>query len=132
MSEFLLELYSEEIPPKLQINARNEIKVFFEKFLKEESLKYRLINTYSSPTRLTVLIKDVPEKIKIPEKEIKGPKVGVLEDILNSFMRAHSVSKKDVFEKENDKGKFYFIKTKSKEILSGSECKYRCYENKKK
>ena len=118
MSEFLLELYSEEIPPKLQINARNEIKVFFEKFLKEESLKYRLINTYSSPTRLTVLIKDVPEKIKIPEKEIKGPKVGVLEDILNSFMRAHNVTKKDVFEKENDKGKFYFIKSKSKETLS--------------
>ena len=47
------------------MTARNEIKVFFEKFLKEESLKYRLINTYSSPTRLTVLIKDVPEKIKI-------------------------------------------------------------------
>ena len=118
MSEFLLELYSEEIPPKLQINARNEIKALFEKFLNEESLKYKSINTYSSPTRLIVLIKDIPEKIKIPEKEIKGPKVGVLEDILNSFIRAHNASRKDVFEKENDKGKFYFIKTKPREILS--------------
>ena len=118
MSEFLLELYSEEIPPRLQINARIQIKALFEKFLKEESLKYKLINSYSSPTRLTVLIKDIPEKIKVPEKEIKGPKVGVLEDILNSFIRAHNVTRKDVFEKENEKGKFYFIKTKPKEILS--------------
>ena len=49
-------------------------------------------------------------------KEIKGPKVGVLEDILNNFLRAHNVNKKEVFEKEIDKGKFYFIKTKPKEI----------------
>ena len=118
MSEFLLELYSEEIPPKLQISARKELKESLEKSLKEESLKYKSIFSYSSPTRLTVLIRDIPEKIKIPAKEIKGPKVGVLEDILNSFIRAHNVSKKDIFEKDNDQGKFYFIKTKPKEVFT--------------
>jgi glycyl-tRNA synthetase beta chain len=118
MSEFLLELYSEEIPTKLQINAREELKSSLEKSFKEESLKYKSILSYSSPTRLTVSIKDIPEKVKIPTREIKGPKVGVLEDILNSFMRAHNVVKKDVFEKENEKGKFYYIKTKPREILS--------------
>jgi glycyl-tRNA synthetase beta chain len=117
MSEFLLELYSEEIPPKLQISARKELKESLAKSFKEESLKYKSIFSYSSPTRLTVLIRDIPEKIKIPAKEIKGPKVGVLEDILNSFIRANNVSKKDIFEKDNDQGKFYFIKTKPKEVF---------------
>ena len=118
MAEFLLELYSEEIPPQLQVSARNELKELIEKSLKSESLNYKSISSYSSPTRLTIVIEDVPEKIKIPAKEIKGPKVGVLDDILNSFIRSQKASKKDVFEKENEKGKFYFIKTKAKEQLS--------------
>ena len=118
MSEFLLELYSEEIPPKLQINARTELQVLIKKGLDEESVKYKTIGSYSSPTRLTIIIKEIPDKIKIPSKEIKGPKVGVLDDILNSFLRSHNASKKDVYEKESDKGKFYYLNTKSKEILS--------------
>ena len=118
MSEFLLELYSEEIPPQLQINARNELKELLEKSLKAENLKYKLILSYSTPTRLTVLIKDIPEKTMIVAKEVRGPKVGVLDDILNRFINANSVSRKDIFEKDIEKGKFYFIKTKSKEILT--------------
>ena len=98
MAEFLLELYSEEIPPELQINSRKELKDSLEKSLKEESLNFKSISSYSSPTRLTILIKDIPKKIKVKAKDIKGPKVGVLEDILNNFMRAHNVNKKDVFE----------------------------------
>ncbi len=118
MSELFLELYSEEIPPQLQTKAKDELKQKIEKSLKEDDLKHGKIEAFSSPTRLIVLIKDIPEKIKIPSKEIKGPKVGVLEDVLNSFLRAQRASKKDLFEKENDKGKFYFIKTKSKEIFT--------------
>ena len=41
MAEFLLELYSEEVPPKLQINARNELKQILEKLIEEEGLKYK-------------------------------------------------------------------------------------------
>ena len=118
MSEFLLELYSEEIPPQLQISAKNQLKELIENLLKEESIKYKSLHLYSSPTRLIVLIKDIPERIKIAAKEIRGPKVGVIEDVLNSFVRAHNVSKKEIFQKENEKGKFYFIKTKEKEIFS--------------
>lgn len=118
MPEFLLELYSEEIPPQLQINARNELKELLEKSLKAENLKYKSILSCSTPTRLTVLIKDIPEKTMIVAKEVKGPKVGVLDDILNRFINANSVSRKDIFVKDIEKGKFYFIKTKSKEILT--------------
>ena len=117
MSEFLLELYSEEIPPKLQINARNDLKEILKKHLDEEGVKYKSISSFSSPTRLAVLITDIPETIKIASKEIKGPKVEVPENILNSFMNAHNISKKEVFQKKNEKGNFYFAKIKSKEII---------------
>ncbi len=118
MPDLLLELYSEEIPPKLQINARNEIHDSIKNSLKDEGIKYKEIKFYSSPTRITFFIKDIPEKIRNFAKEIKGPKVGVMQDILNSFIRAHGVSKKDVFEKDIDKGRFYFVKTKTKEIFT--------------
>ena len=90
MPEFLLELYSEEIPPSLQISARNELceKIKYE-FL-NEGLKYTSIESFSTPTRLTILIKDLLDKIKVPSKEIKGPKVGVEKEILfNSLIKIY-------------------------------------------
>ena len=117
MSEFLLELYSEEVPPQLQINARKELKQILEKSIQEEGLKYKALKIYSSPTRLSLFIQNLSEKVKILPKEIKGPKVGVSENILESFIKSQKVNKNDVFQKEIEKGKFYFVKTKSKEIF---------------
>ena len=117
MAELLLELYSEEIPPQLQIGARNQLKQFFEKSFKEESFKYKKILTYSSPTRLTLIVKDLADKIRIDSKEIKGPKVGSPDLILQGFTKAKNVSQSDLIERETEKGKFYFIKTAAKNIL---------------
>ncbi len=118
MSEFLLELYSEEIPSQLQVSARKKLKENIENQLKEENFKISKISAYSTPTRLTVFIKNIPEFIKIAGKEIRGPKVGVLEDILNNFLRSHNANNKDLFEKQTEKGNFFFIKTKTKEMSS--------------
>ena len=123
MSEFILELYSEEIPPNLQINARNDLEIKFKSSLIEENLKFGSLKAFSSPTRLTIFLKDFSEKIKIPPKEIRGPKVGVMEDVINNFLKAHNSSRKDLMEKQNDKGKFYYIKTKSKEVLTSEVLK---------
>ena len=65
MSEFLLELYSEEIPFQLQINARTQLKQQLEKSLEEEGIQHKECFEYSSPTRLSIYIKSLPEKIKI-------------------------------------------------------------------
>ena len=117
MSEFLLELYSEEIPPQLQINARTQLKQQLEASLEEEGAQYKECLEYSSPTRLSIYIKGLPEKIKIDSKEIKGPKAGVPENILKGFTNSRNVSEKDLFKKETEKGEFYFIKTEEKNIL---------------
>ena len=117
MPEFLLELYSEEIPPQLQINARNQLKQHLEKFFKEEGIQHKDCLEYSCPTRLSIYIKGIPEKIKIKAKEVKGPKVGVPENVLQSFTSSRNISKKDLFKKITEKGEFYFIKTSEKILL---------------
>jgi len=117
MAELLLELYSEEIPPQLQIGARNQLKQFFERSFEEENINYKELLIYSSPTRLTLVAEGLAEKIKIESKEIKGPKVGSPEQILQGFIKAKNISQSDLIEKESEKGKFYFIKTAPKNIL---------------
>ncbi len=117
MAELLLELYSEEIPPQLQIAARSQIKSFFENFFKEEKVKYKELSVYSSPTRLTLFIKAIAEKTQTEAKEIKGPKVGSSDQVIQGFLRAKNISVNDLIEKDTDKGKFYFIKTQPKTIL---------------
>ena len=117
MAELLLELYSEEIPPQLQIAARSQIKQFFENSLEEDRIKYKELLVYSSPTRLMVFIDSLAEKIKIEAKEIKGPKVGSPDQVLQGFIKAKNINEKDLIEKDTDKGKFYFIKTETQSIL---------------
>ena len=48
MSELILELYSEEIPPNLQINARNDLQEKIKSSLVEENLKFGYLNVFSS------------------------------------------------------------------------------------
>ena len=47
---------------------------------------------------------------------MKGPKVGVPENIIEGFMRSHQITKKDLFEKIEEKGKFYCFKKLAKKI----------------
>ena len=96
-----------------EINLNNKLK----NLLKKKEIQYKECLEYSSPTRLSIYIKGLPEKIKIKAKEIKGPKVGVTENILQGFTNSHNVSEKDLFKKETEKGEFYFIKTAEKNIL---------------
>ena len=95
MSELLLELYSEEVPPQLQIAARSQIKQFIENTFEEENVKYEELLVFSSPTRLTLLIRDLAEKIKTEAKEIKGPKVGSPNQVIQGFLKGKNVSDKD-------------------------------------
>jgi glycyl-tRNA synthetase beta chain len=117
MAELLLELYSEEIPPQLQIAARSQVKQFIEISFKEENVKYKGLSVYSSPTRLTLVINELSDQIKKESKEIKGPKVDSPDQVIQGFIKAKNVSEKDLMEKDTEKGKFYFIKTQSQIIL---------------
>jgi len=100
MSDFLLELYSEEIPHGLQIDARNNLQALFVKKLEDQNIKYKSIKSLSTPTRLCIYIVGLPSSLKVEAKEIKGPKVGVPEQALEGFLKSNQLSKEDIFEKE--------------------------------
>ena len=121
MSELLIELFSEEMPPNLQINARNQFKKFFGEALLSLSLKYKSFEVYSTPTRLTATISGLPSKIKILPTEIKGPKLGVPQSVVESFAKSKNIKLSDLYEKKLEKGVFYFVKTKGKEITIEEE-----------
>ena len=77
MAELFIELFSEEIPAKLQIDARQKIK---QKQLKKDYKKLKLNLTQASlfqhPKRLVFVIDGIPEKVEEKKKVLKGPKVG--------------------------------------------------------
>ena len=85
MSELLIELFSEEMPPNLQINARIQLKKLLSEEFSSLNLKYKNFEVYSTPTRLTVFISDLPNKIKILPSDIKGPKSGVPQNVIENF-----------------------------------------------
>ena len=116
MCELFIELFSEEIPPKLQVDAREKIKKIFEDNLKKKNIKFKSSNSFSTPKRLVFVFTEIPEKINIEEKILKGPKVGSPEIALEGFLNSNNLTKSDIYEKDIEKGKFYFAKTKSRTI----------------
>ena len=117
MAELLLELYSEEIPPNLQINARNDLESNLKNNLKEYSINTNHCQTFSCPTRLLVYMKNLPLKVKMNSKEIKGPKSGLDKSVLESFLKSHNASINDIYEKNLVNGKFFFLKKPEKIVF---------------
>ena len=121
MSELIIELFSEEIPPNLQINARNQLKKIIRDELSSVNLPYKDFIIYSTPTRLTIFISGLSNKIKILPSEVKGPKLGVSQEVAQNFARSKNVSVEDLYEKKLEKGTFYFVKLKGTEINTENE-----------
>ena len=83
MSEFFLELFSEEIPSRLQINARNELTQIFKKFFDDNEIIVKgKINTYSTPNRLIVHINKISKDVIKKAEEIRGPNINAPEKAL--------------------------------------------------
>ena len=76
MSEFFLELFSEEIPSKLQINARHDLIQILKKFFDDNEIIIKgKINIYSIPNRLIVYINKISKDVTKKAEEIRGPNI---------------------------------------------------------
>ncbi|MDC0981832.1 glycine--tRNA ligase subunit beta [Candidatus Pelagibacter sp.] len=116
MSEFFLELFSEEIPSTLQKNLREDLLNSFIKSFNEKFILFKKSSSFSTPNRLIILFEGLQKQIILKSEEIKGPSIKAPELALEGFIRSNNISKKDLFKKETDKGEFYFFKTKSKKL----------------
>ena len=116
MSEFFLELFSEEIPSSLQKNLRENLLDSFNKLFNEKFISFKKSYSYSTPNRLIIVFEGIQKKVVLKSEEIKGPNINAPEIALEGFMRSNNISKKDLFKKKIDKGEFYFFKTKSQKL----------------
>jgi glycyl-tRNA synthetase beta chain len=116
MSEFFLELFSEEIPSSLQKNLREDLLESFNKLFGEKFISFKKSSSFSTPNRLIILFEGLQKQISLKSEEIKGPNINAPAVALEGFMRSNNISKKDIFKKKIDKGEFYFFKIKSKKL----------------
>ena len=117
MSELFLELFSEEIPPNLQISARENLLTNFINLFQQENVKYnKNFSALSTPNRLIIYFKDVQDETIMEAKEIKGPNIDASNDALKGFIDSNKISKSKIFKKKTEKGEFYFYNTLKKKI----------------
>ena len=124
MAELFIELFSEEIPSRLQIDARQKIKQALEEKLKIKEIKFNSSKSFSTPKRLVFVIDGIPEKIEQKNKILKGPKVGVPQVALDGFIKSNNLNVSDIYQKNIEKGEFYFANIKSKTIDVLEELKF--------
>lgn len=109
MAELLLELFSEEIPARMQAKAEADLRDAVEKALKEAGLRWKLLAACSGPRRLTVSIDGLSERSADVKEERKGPKVGAPEKALEGFLRGAGLTDISQAQIASDpkKGDFY-------------------------
>jgi len=116
MADLFIELFSEEIPSQLQINARQKIKQNIEEKLQKKEIKFNSSKSFSTPKRLVFFIDGIPEKIEQKKKVLKGPKVDAPQVAIDGFIKSNNLNKLDIYKKGIEKGEFYFANTKPKII----------------
>ena len=125
MSELFLELFSEEIPVSLQKDIREKLILDIKKVFEEKSIKFKKYFSLSTPNRLVVVFQNLDREVKIISEEIKGPSTTSPPQALEGFLKSQKISKKQVFKKKNDKGEFYFYKTKETKLKTSDLIKER-------
>ena len=111
MADFFLELYSEEIPARMQAQAISDLERLFLKRLADAGLTHSgAVETFCTPRRMALSIRDLPDKQPDATKEHKGPRVDAPPQALEGFMRARGISDLSrAAQRESKKGAFYVV-----------------------
>ncbi len=116
MSEFFLELFSEEIPSRLQKNLREKVLDDFRNLFDKKLIKSKKSFSLSTPNRLVIVFEGLDNLIKIKSEEVRGPKIEAPTQALEGFIRSNKVERENLYKKKTEKGEFYFYKSKSKSL----------------
>ena len=108
MSEFFLELFSEEIPASLQKSARSSLLEKFSNVFKTKSISFKKSLSYSVPNRLVLLFDGLPEQILEKKQEVRGPNTNAPEKAIEGFLRSNKITLDQTFKKNTEKGEFFF------------------------
>jgi len=88
MSDLLLELFSEEIPARMQLRAAEDLRKAVTDRLVDAGLTYDGAKTFVTPRRLTLAVHGLPMRQPDRREEKKGPRVGAPEQAIAGFLKA--------------------------------------------
>jgi glycyl-tRNA synthetase beta chain len=109
MPDLLLELFSEEIPARMQGRAADDLKKLVTDRLVEAGLVYEGSKAFATPRRLALVVQGIPARQPDLKEEKKGPRVGAPQGAIQGFLKAAglaSIAEAKV-EKDAKKGDFY-------------------------
>ena len=91
MSDLLIELFSEEIPARMQSQAADNLQRLITNGMAERGLTYAGAQVFHTPRRLTLTVADLTDASLAVQKERKGPKLGAPEKAIQGFLRGRLV-----------------------------------------
>ncbi len=120
MPELFLELFSEEIPARMQSGAAEQLRTKAADALKNNGFSFSKCETFVTPRRLVLYIEEVPEKTLEVKIEHKGPKTDAAPAALEGFLKKTGLKLEQLEKRATDKGECYFatIEQKGKETAS--------------
>ena len=108
MPDLLLELFSEEIPARMQARAAEDLQKLVTDALVEAGFLYEGAKAYATPRRLTLHVVGLPAKGRDVREERKGPRVGAPEAALSGFLKSTGLSLDQLqVQADPKKGEFY-------------------------
>jgi glycyl-tRNA synthetase beta chain len=108
MAELLLELFSEEIPARMQARAREDLARLLGQALAGAGLEYKDLKTFATPRRLVAVVEGLPARSPAVREEKKGPRVDAPEAAINGFVKSAGLASiAEAERREDKKGAFY-------------------------
>ena len=108
MAELLLEIFSEEIPARMQARAAEDLQRLVVDGLGKNGLTGDGVRTYVTPRRLVLVIEGLPVAGPDVSEEKRGPRVGAPEQALNGFLASSGLKLEELEQRDTGKGVFYF------------------------
>ncbi len=108
MPDLLIELFSEEIPARMQARAREDLKKLVTDGLVEAGLTYAGAGAFSTPRRLTLTVQGLSAESPTLREERKGPRTDAPEAALAGFLRSTGLSKDRLEIRDDKKAQVYF------------------------
>jgi glycyl-tRNA synthetase beta chain len=100
VTDFLLELRSEEIPARMQVKAKEDLARLFNDALAKAGLAAALIETFATPRRLALIATGLPLATEAVSEETKGPKAGAPPQAMEGFLRKTGLTQDQLIERD--------------------------------
>ncbi len=99
-ADFLLELLSEEIPARMQARARADLARLFAEALQRAGLTTEGIETFSTPRRLVLIARGLPDATEAISEEIKGPRATAPEQAMAGFLKKTGLTREQLEDRD--------------------------------